>query len=150
MFTERDVRNGSKVCVLGQTIVRELFGTDSPIGKEVRVQNVAFKVVGVLTKKGANMMGQDQDDIVLAPWTTVRYRVSGSSAGSASNTSTSGQGASTGTTSTDSNALYPSTQVELYPKASAGVAPLLKRFANVDQIVLAARTAGDVPGSFPE
>jgi len=64
MFTERDIRNGSKVCVLGQTLVRELFSGQSPIGKEVRIQNVAFRVIGVLTPKGANMMGMDQDDIV--------------------------------------------------------------------------------------
>src|SRR3954470_24062880 len=55
-FTERDVRNASKVCLLGQTLVRELFEGQSPVGKEVRIANVSFRVVGVLRGKGANMM----------------------------------------------------------------------------------------------
>ena len=74
-FTDADVRNANKVCLIGETLERELFQGDSPVGKQVRVQNVVFQVVGVLGHKGANIMGLDQDDLLLAPWTTVAYRL---------------------------------------------------------------------------
>ena len=76
MFSEEDVRSAAKVCVLGQTIVDNLFpdGTD-PIGKVVRFNKIPMTVVGVLDKKGYNTMGQDQDDIALVPYTTVMKRV---------------------------------------------------------------------------
>jgi macrolide transport system ATP-binding/permease protein len=76
-FNEREVLSASKVCLIGKTLVRELFQSRYPIGQEIRVKNVPFKVIGVLSKKGADLLGTDQDDILLAPWTTIKYRVSG-------------------------------------------------------------------------
>ena len=144
-FSERDVRNGSKVCLLGQTLVKQLFQNESPIGKEVRVQNVAFRVVGVLARKGANMMGMDQDDILLAPWTTIKYRVSGTSA----TTQNQSAGGSAGATSVNSlNQLYPNQQPSLYPVPSSTQAadtPLPVRFANVDQIMVAGLDSAAIP-----
>jgi macrolide transport system ATP-binding/permease protein len=75
-FTEREVRAGSQVCMIGQTVQEELFGDKDPIGQEIRLDNVPFKVVGVLREKGANLLGADQDDILLAPWSTIKYRTS--------------------------------------------------------------------------
>jgi putative ABC transport system permease protein len=77
-FTEREITSAAKVCVIGQTIVARLFQTANPLGQTIRVKNIPFKVVGVLMKKGANMVGDDQDDIILMPYTTVRKRLVGS------------------------------------------------------------------------
>jgi macrolide transport system ATP-binding/permease protein len=150
MFTDRDVRNASKVCVLGQRLVKELFQGEDPIGKEVRVQNVSFRVVGVLTAKGANMMGMDQDDVLLAPWTTIKFRVTGSSAetGNQSATTTSTASSATSTTVNSLNQIYPTSQKKLYPEQSATQAadtPQPVRFINVDQILTAGRSAQEVP-----
>jgi ABC-type antimicrobial peptide transport system permease subunit len=141
MFTDRDVRNTSKVCLVGQSIVRELFGGENPIGKEVRVNNVSFKVIGTLAAKGASMMGSDQDDIILAPWTSIKYRVSRSSL-SKGNASAAAAGSSgtSGSLNTLSN-LYPSSGVDLYPAQSAAQQqnnPMPVRFTNIDQIVVSA------------
>ncbi len=75
MFDETDIRQSAKVCVIGKTIVDNLFpdGSD-PIGKIIRLNQVPLKVIGVLESKGYNSMGMDQDDIVLAPYTTVMKR----------------------------------------------------------------------------
>ncbi len=84
VFTDREVQSGSKVCLIGKTVVRELFGDEYPIGKEIRVKNVPFQVIGVLSEKGANLLGADQDNIVFAPWKTIKYRISGGGGGMAS------------------------------------------------------------------
>ena len=77
-FTERDVVSAAKVCVIGHTLVVKLFQTTDPIGQTIRIKNIPFRVIGVLEKKGANMVGQDQDNIVLMPISTVRKRLRGS------------------------------------------------------------------------
>ncbi|MCR9294935.1 MAG: ABC transporter permease [bacterium] len=77
-FTERDVNSAAKVCVLGQTVVKNLFQTANPIGKTIRVKNIPFEVIGVFESKGANMVGDDQDDVLIMPYTTVRKRLQGS------------------------------------------------------------------------
>ena len=76
MFTEADIQSSAKVCVIGKTIVDNLFpdGGD-PIGKVIRFNKVPFRVIGVLKSKGYNSMGMDQDDIVLAPYSTVMKRL---------------------------------------------------------------------------
>jgi macrolide transport system ATP-binding/permease protein len=155
MFLDQDVRAASKVCVVGQTIVRELFNGEPALGKEIRIQNVGFKIVGVLSRKGANMMGMDQDDIVLAPWTTIKYRVSNStlsnvnqSAGTAASTDPA---AAASTVNTLSN-LYPAATA-LYPAASAAQTadtPKPVRFANVDQIMAKAGSTEEIPAAINE
>src|SRR5207249_490496 len=116
----------------------ELFQNESPIGREVRVQNVSFKVIGVLSKRGANMMGLDQDDILLAPWTTIKYRVSGATLGSV-NQSSAAAAASDPTQKVNTlSQVYPGSQTGVYPVPSptqAADTPQAVRFTNVDQIL---------------
>ncbi len=147
VFTDQEVRDGSAVCLLGQTLVRQLFGGESPIGKDIRLQHIDFQVIGVLSKKGANMMGMDQDDIVIAPWTAIKYRVTGSSVSNV-NQSSASSGSSQQVNSLDQ--IYPGSQGNLYPTPSATQAadtPVIVRFTNVDQILAAATSAGDIPAA---
>ncbi|MDE6342108.1 MAG: ABC transporter permease [Muribaculaceae bacterium] len=76
MFTDVDIKNAAKVCVLGKTLVNNLFPNgEDPVGKVIRFGKIPMTVIGVLESKGTNSMGQDQDDIVLAPYTTVMKRI---------------------------------------------------------------------------
>jgi ABC-type antimicrobial peptide transport system permease subunit len=141
-FSDRDVLNGNRVCLLGRTLVRELFDDESPVGKNIRIKNISFRVVGVLSAKGANMMGFDQDDIILAPWTTIKYRVAGTSLA----TTTQSDSAATEAVNTLSN-LYPAAQPSLYPEQSSvqqADNPMPVRFANIDQIMASANSSAEI------
>lgn len=76
MFGEQDIVSSSKVCVVGKTVVDNLFTNgENPLGKIIRFGKIPFRIIGVLTSKGYNTMGMDQDDLILAPYTTVQKRV---------------------------------------------------------------------------
>jgi ABC-type antimicrobial peptide transport system permease subunit len=114
------------------------------VGEEVRINNVSFRVIGVLASKGANSFGMDQDDVIMAPWTSIKYRVSNRSMGNVNQSAVQASD-STQAPNTLSN-LYPG-QAALYPIPSASEVannPLPVRFVNVDQIMIAARSGPEV------
>jgi ABC-type antimicrobial peptide transport system permease subunit len=152
-FTDADVRNQTRVCLVGQTIKHELFNGQSPLGREIRMQNVGFRVIGVLSTRGANMMGMDQDDIIIAPWTSIKARVSStvltnvnqSTAAAAGSTMASVTAATTVNTLNQS---YPGKQDSIYPTIDPLRPvdyPQQTRFPNVDQIIARASTAEEIP-----
>jgi ABC-type antimicrobial peptide transport system permease subunit len=152
-FTDSDVRNQNRVCLVGQTIKHELFNDLSPVGREIRMQNVGFRVIGVLSPRGANMMGMDQDDIILAPWTSIKARVS-SSVLTNVNQSTAAAAGSTmasvtaATTVNSLNQSYPGSQDSVYATIDplrASDYPQQTRFPNVDQILARANSAEEIP-----
>jgi len=76
LFSAREIRSAAKVCLLGQTVVENLFADNvEPVGQMIRFEKIPFKVIGVLSEKGENTFGQDQDDMILAPYTTVMKRI---------------------------------------------------------------------------
>ena len=76
MFSDQDVQTAAKVCVIGKTVVDNLFpGGENPVGRGIRFQKLPFRVVGVLKSKGYNSMGMDQDDLILAPYTTIQKKI---------------------------------------------------------------------------
>jgi putative ABC transport system permease protein len=77
-FSDRDIVSMNKVCVIGKTIADQFFPGENPINQRLLIKNIPLDVIGVLSSKGANLFGQDQDDIILMPYTTVRKRIEGS------------------------------------------------------------------------
>lgn len=76
IFNDTEIRDMSKVCIIGHTVVKNLFGEGAdPVGLSIRIKNLPFQIIGVLESKGESSMGQDQDDIILAPYTTVQSRL---------------------------------------------------------------------------
>ncbi len=142
-FTAREVDTSSCVCVIGQTIKQELFAGRDPIGETLRLNSVRFRVIGVMPRKGANMMGMDQDDIVVIPWKTLRSRLSRSGA-----SATASGGATVTNTTTSTSSVYPESTTSIYPARDSLQAknyPMPVRFNNVDQITISARTPEQVP-----
>ena len=149
-FTDHDVQSAAAVCLIGQTMVHELFDGESPVGKEIRCKNVNMKVVGVLQAKGANAMGWDQDDVIMAPWTTIKYRLSNSMLTNVNQSAASAAAASSLTQINTLNNLYPSSSLALYPAASptqAADRPQPIRFPNVDRIYVTAQSAEEIPAA---
>lgn len=77
MFTEADVRSASKVTVIGKTVADQLFAGSDPVGQNIRIRNIPFKVIGVLISKGVSFFGSDQDDVVIMPYTSAMRRITG-------------------------------------------------------------------------
>ena len=75
MFTEQDVRGAGKVCIIGKTIANQLFPNEDAVGQSLRIRNFPFKILGVLTGKGLSVMGTDQDDVVIVPYTSLMKRI---------------------------------------------------------------------------
>jgi ABC-type antimicrobial peptide transport system permease subunit len=148
MFTDQEVNGANEVCVLGQTVVRELFGEEIPLGKVIRVNNYPLKIVGTLTRKGANTFGMDQDDIVMAPWRTIKFKVAGQSAATANQSAPSADASSqTNAAISDASNRYPGQALPLYPAKSASQlqdfpSPLLP--TNIDQIQVKAESEQEI------
>jgi ABC-type antimicrobial peptide transport system permease subunit len=152
-FTDADVRNQTRVCLVGQTIKHELFNDQSPLGREIRLQNVGFRVIGVLSQRGANMMGLDQDDIILAPWTSIKARVSSNTLTNVNQSSATATGSSTmasvaaATTVNSLSESYPGTKDPIYPTVDPLRLvdyPQQTRFTNIDQIMCRASSTEEV------
>ena len=133
LFTSDEVNHNARVCLVGATIVKEIFGGNSPVDCELRIRDVTFRVIGTLKSKGANMMGMDEDDLVLMPWTTMRMRITGRKTGTVTNT--------TSKLATKPGALYSATGVAFFPEQTTAITEdhlILPKFTFIDQIIFSA------------
>lgn len=140
-FTKAQVDNAERVCLIGQTIAKELYPAVDPIGQDIRIKDVVFTVIGVLEGKGSDMFG-DKDDCLILPWTSVRTRLAGASgmatvtkAGAANSSKPS----ATSTFSTSSVSFYPGCDVQPYTNA-----PHPLRTRTVDSIAILIKDSGRV------
>ncbi len=147
-FTKAQVDNSERVCLIGSTIANKLFESVDPIGQEVRIKDVVFTIIGVLGSRGANMMGNDQDDCLILPWTSIRTRLMGSSSAAAlskAGASNASKPSSTDTFSTASVNLYPG--VDLQPYSNA---PHPLRTRTVDSIIVQIKSSEDATPAMDE
>jgi ABC-type antimicrobial peptide transport system permease subunit len=129
----------------------ELFGDESPVGKEVRVQGTILRVVGVLARKGANMMGADQDDVVIAPWTTLKFRINGAKLAFADVNAALNPVAAANQVNTLNNQYLPPVQVYLQRTAAQTAdQPQPVRFTDLDDIYLSVDSAEEIPPTIDE
>ena len=143
-FSEEDVHEVSMVCLLGQTVARELFDEQSPVGQEVYVNDVPLRVIGVLSRKGADIIGEDQDDLLVAPWTTVKFRVSSQ----AVHGSGDRDPPPSGLPQLQVSRRYPREYSAPFPTLSQTQvldSPRLERLSNVDSILVRALSTEDIP-----
>lgn len=148
-FTKEHVTNSSRVCLIGSTIARELFEGEDPIGKDIRIKDVMFTVIGVLATKGADMGGNDKDDCIILPWSSVRTRLKGATneatitAGGAANRSSV---SSTDTFSTSAVDFYPGSDLQPFTNAPHPLRTLTVDFISVKvkDVTTISRTMDDM------
>ncbi|MDD3117937.1 MAG: ABC transporter permease [Victivallales bacterium] len=148
-ISQRDILNCNRVCLIGKTVAQNLFDNESPVNQEIRLKSITFRVIGVLAPKGANMVGQDQDDVILAPWTTVKYRISSTT----SSASTQGESSKNSTTGSTRGILYHSATPDLYPARSSTQAedsPISLRLASVNMILASAVSPEAIPAAIDQ